>query len=354
MRHEYMLAALLLAGCASEQMPVLEPDVLPRVSALSCAGRAARNCKFINSPVKLSSKPVHLPDGPYPFFKTRNDLKFVDADGSLWIAPAGILTDGASIPPLFVAFIGNPRSKQFMNAATVHDSYCARSNANGPYYHTAPWQRVHRMFYDGLIASGTSPIKAKIMYAAVYLGGPRWKKVRKPPRRRAGMTGAPRSTRLARGGDGALRARLENGVTITAVSAGDLRAMQSDTPLPDIFPKERLIAAFKRAKAHIKASNPPINALEVYLTQIEHDLFRNRPVRPRPGRNFIPGRYIPEPGGDADDGSSQSRGNGHSGGGNSRDGGHSGGGNSRDGGHSGGGNSRNGGHSSTPGNALSQ
>ncbi len=299
MRHGYMLVALLLAGCASEQLPVLEPEVLPRVSAISCEGRAARNCKFINSPVKLSSRPIHLPGDPYPFFKTKNDLKFVDADGSMWVAPAGILTDGASIPPMFVPFIGNPRSKKFMNAATVHDSYCAKSNAGGPYYHTAPWQRVHRMFYDGLIASGTSPIKAKIMYAAVYLGGPRWKGVRKPPRRKAQMMPlAPRRTQLAQAGDGAMRTTLENGMTITAVSGRGLRGMQSDIPLPQLFAKARLIAAFKQAKAHIQTVNPPINDLEVYLTNLEHDLFKSRRPRHKPGQNFGPGQFSPESGGE--------------------------------------------------------
>ena len=302
MRYGYMLAAFLAAGCASEQMPLLESEATPPPAALSCEGQSASQCKFINSPVKLSSRAIHLPDSPYPFFKTRNELKFIDADGSQWIAPAGILTDGASIPPLFVSFIGSPRSKQFMNAATVHDSYCAESNRNGPYYHTARWQKVHHMFYDGLRASGTSPIKAKIMYAAVYLGGPRWKTVRKPGRKRkAEMT--PAAT------GGTRQAMLENGLTITA-AAGPGWA-QSDVPLPKLFSKERLISAFKQAKAHIKANNPSIGAVEVYLTRMEHDLSGTQtPPAKKPGRNFGPGQFSPDTGGGGEGGLGDDQGRG--------------------------------------------
>ncbi len=314
MRYGYVLTAIFVAGCASGEMPVLEPEVMPPVSAVSCEGRLASQCKFINSPVKLSARPIRLPDSPYPFFRTKNDLEFVDADGSMWVAPAGILTDGASIPPMFVPFIGNPRSKKFMNAATVHDSYCAKSNAGGPYYHTAPWQRVHRMFYDGLLASGTSPIKARIMYAAVYLGGPRWKGVRKPPRRKAQLAPTGPRIRMAMSRDDAIRVTLDENLTITAVSGRGLRGMQSDIPLPRLFPKERLIAAFKQAKAHIQAVNPPINDLEVYLTNLEHDLFKSRRPRNKPGQNFGPGQFSPEPGGEG----------GMDTGGRSRDGGHTG------------------------------
>jgi len=291
MRYGHVLVALFVAACASEEMPVIGSDTTPAVPTASCEGKSASQCKFINSPVKLSSKPLRLPDSPYPFFKTRNTLEFVDANGQEWIAPAGILTDGASIPPLFVSFIGNPRSKEFLNAATVHDSYCAESNRNGPYYHTAPWQEVHRMLYDALRVSGTPAIKAKIMYAAVYLGGPRWKGVRKPPaKRRAGL--APRTRQAAAQGG---LTQTKDGLTITATAGPGLRGMQADVPLTRLFSKQQLIAAFKRAKAHIEASNPSIADVEIYLTRLESDLSgpskrRNfRVAPPLPNRDDLGG-----------------------------------------------------------------
>jgi len=285
MRYGYMLIALLAAGCTAGDMPSLESGNAPAVPMASCEGQSASQCKFINSPVKLSSKPLRLPDSPYPFFKTRNTLEFVNAEGKVWIAPAGILTDGASIPPMFVGFIGDPRSKEFMNAATVHDSYCAESNRNNPYYHAAPWQEVHRMFYDALRVSGTPAIKAKIMYAAVYLGGPRWKGVRKVK----ADAGATLPVRMA---DAVFRATLDDGLTITAAGGPGLRSMQSDVPLPRIFSKAQLVEAFKKAKSYIEANNPPIGEVEIHLTRLETDLFDS--LTPRKKRNFKPRQRTPE------------------------------------------------------------
>ncbi len=288
MRYGYMLIALLVAGCTSGDMPALDSASAPKVPTASCEGKSAKQCKFINSPVKLSSKPLRLPDSPYPFFKTRNTLEFVNAEGKVWIAPAGILTDGASIPPMFVGFIGDPRSKEFMNAATVHDSYCAESNRNNPYYHAAPWQDVHRMFYDALRVSGTPPIKAKIMYAAVYLGGPRWKGVRKV---KAGLAPGRIPLRSVRTADAETRVTLDDGLTITPVGGPGLRSMQSDVPLPRIFSKAQLIDAFKKASSYIKANNPPIDEVEIQLTRLETELFDS--LNPRK-RNFKPKTRSPE------------------------------------------------------------
>ncbi len=83
-------------------------------------------------------------------------------------------TDGASIPGVFVPVIGNRLDSQHRDAAIVHDAYCSKDNEGTELYQTEPWEDVHRMFYEALLVNGTNPIKAKIMYAAVYLGGPRW------------------------------------------------------------------------------------------------------------------------------------------------------------------------------------
>jgi len=283
MRKYLFPLVLVLAGCAGDGASLLgvqssEDGVstasnVPTIRTVTCEGPARKNCKFINSPVKLSKRTWRFADSPYPYYRTRDDLKFVDAAQDVWIAPASTWTDGASIPPIFVPFLGDPRSRQFMNASTVHDAYCAKRNEGGPYYHTATWQEVHRMFYDGLLASGTSPLKARIMYAAVYLGGPRWKGVRTPPRRQA------------------LRVK---GVEVTpagrVIEDTGLRRLQSNVPLTALVPKDMLVAAFKRAKAHIEANNPPVDELEVYLTRMEMDLtgagrantrrnnFRARPI----------------------------------------------------------------------------
>ena len=291
MRWSHLFLALLLAGCTTADMAVLDAEMAAPVPAGipegSCEGPRLSQCKFINSPVKLSARPLKLPGELYPYFKTKNQLEFSDAENRVWIAPAGILTDGASIPVIFVPFFGSPRDRKFLNAATVHDSYCAKSNRNNSYYHAAPWQDVHRMFYDALLVSGTNSVKAKIMYAAVYLGGPRWKEVRSPKARRHAETGGGEAdTRLAENMRKRGHARLENGVVITAVAASVGRDMQSDTPLPSLYSRERLIAAFRRARSYIQANDPPIQYVEAYLTRLEQDMAEGRVPPARKNMNF--------------------------------------------------------------------
>jgi Protein of unknown function (DUF1353) len=92
---------------------------------------------------------------------------YTDPDGKLWIAPADSIIDGASIPQAFWSIIGGPFEGEYRNASVVHDVACDRRKD--------PWQAVHRMFYFACLCGGVEPSKAKIMYAAVYHFGPRWK-----------------------------------------------------------------------------------------------------------------------------------------------------------------------------------
>ena len=96
----------------------------------------------------------------------RNALEFVDPDKRLWRAEAGDLTDGASIPDWAQGFIGDPWDETYLKAAVLHDHYCVN--------HITSWRDTHLMFYNALLDLGVSSFKAKVMYYAVYLGGPRW------------------------------------------------------------------------------------------------------------------------------------------------------------------------------------
>lgn len=96
----------------------------------------------------------------------KNKLRFADPTGAVWEAKAGLVTDGASIPGIFQPFVGKPFEEDFIKAAVIHDHYCDR--------HVRPWRQTHRVFYEGLVAQGVSKAKAKVMYFAVYLGGPKW------------------------------------------------------------------------------------------------------------------------------------------------------------------------------------
>ena len=80
-------------------------------------------------------------------------------------------TDGASIPGWVQGITGDPFDSEFIKAAILHDHYCYKEN------HVRRWQDVHRMFYDALLIQGVSKFKAKMMYYAVLVGGPRWGKI---------------------------------------------------------------------------------------------------------------------------------------------------------------------------------
>jgi hypothetical protein len=94
------------------------------------------------------------------------DLRYTDPQGVVWMAAAKDKTDGASIPPWAQPLIGKPFDKSYIKAAVIHDHYCDR--------HVRPWRQTHRAFYDALVDQGLPVAKAKVMYFAVYLGGPKW------------------------------------------------------------------------------------------------------------------------------------------------------------------------------------
>ena len=144
-------------------------------SATVCGPEAGGTvCVFENAPARLGPEPVRVADKPHDYYPLLTEIRFVDADGLAWTAPRDTLTDGASIPDLFLPLFGDRRSVEFLSAAALHDAYCGAGNAHLATFHARGWEDTHRMLYDSLLANGTPETKAKIMFAAVYLGGPRW------------------------------------------------------------------------------------------------------------------------------------------------------------------------------------
>jgi hypothetical protein len=244
LKYPFLTALVALAACTSapDAARIAQNDVA--LTATPCDRADNPVCIFINSPVPLRQKPVRLFMRKNIFFPTAAPLEFIDARGRRWIAPESTLTDGASIPTLFVPMIGNPRSPEFINAAAMHDAYCGIGNEEGPKFHVKTWQEVHRMFYDALRVGGTPSIKAKIMYSAVYLGGPRW-------------TGTRAGTLVADE-----RARIEK------------RRSRYDRPLIQAgIPERLLIGKFREVMAFIRANDPSIAELESFLIREEHAMF---------------------------------------------------------------------------------
>jgi hypothetical protein len=94
------------------------------------------------------------------------DFSFIDSKQNRWTAPSNSTIDGTSIPPVFWSIVGGPYEGKYRNASVVHDVECQLKRE--------PWQTVHKMFYEACRAGGVRRLKALLMYAAVYLFGPRW------------------------------------------------------------------------------------------------------------------------------------------------------------------------------------
>lgn len=98
--------------------------------------------------------------------KLMKSFAYINAKGQHWRVPKHAEVDGASIPRPLWSLIGGPFEGKYRNASIVHDWFCD--------VRTRAWQGVHRMFHEGLLASGVGPRRAMLMYAAVSRFGPRW------------------------------------------------------------------------------------------------------------------------------------------------------------------------------------
>ena len=105
-------------------------------------------------------------DAPGSNMSLAEDFAYVDPTGKRWTAPAGLETDGASIPALLYPVVGHPFDSSYLRAAIVHDAACPSDFES--------WADAHLMFYHALLKCGLGETKAKVMYAAVYHFGPRW------------------------------------------------------------------------------------------------------------------------------------------------------------------------------------
>lgn len=147
------------------------------VSTIACFG-CSKSKPRPNAGVGFTPELITLKEVADSDLKELADEKlvFVDAAGGEWLAPKGTLTDGISVPRLALWLTDGRFAKESLKAAVVHDAHCQSENETRTpdQYRTKPWKTVHRMFYEACIAGGTFPLKAKILFAGVWLGGPRW------------------------------------------------------------------------------------------------------------------------------------------------------------------------------------
>ncbi|HET7512166.1 MAG TPA: DUF1353 domain-containing protein [Chthoniobacterales bacterium] len=95
------------------------------------------------------------------------DFSYTDPKGVVWVAPAGSVVDGASIPRSLWTFMGGPFEGRYRNASVLHDVAYTMQNR--------PPQDCDRMFYDAMRCSGVGAVEAKTMYYALLRFGWHWK-----------------------------------------------------------------------------------------------------------------------------------------------------------------------------------
>ena len=98
--------------------------------------------------------------------KLTEPFVYIDPRTKAWTAPKNAQADGASIPRLLWPIIGSPLFGLYRDASIIHDFYCSKRHER--------WKDVHRAFFEAMITSRVPFSLAKVMYAGVYLGGPRW------------------------------------------------------------------------------------------------------------------------------------------------------------------------------------
>lgn len=95
------------------------------------------------------------------------ELRYIDPQGVVWVAPAGSRVDGASVPRALWSFMGGPFEGKYRNASVLHDVAYDQKNK--------PWQDVDRMFYNAMRCSGVDAVSAKTMYYSLVRFGRHWK-----------------------------------------------------------------------------------------------------------------------------------------------------------------------------------
>jgi hypothetical protein len=141
-----------LAGCA--EIPPGQVVGTPNLYPAGCTTPGDGTCRVSNEVQYRPNQPGALLWQSEPY--EGRDLE-----------PIGT-TDGASIPQVMWSVIGTPYSPEFIRPAILHDHYTWPENR------IRPWRDTHRTFLYALLDEGVDPVRAYLMYYAVYVFGGHW------------------------------------------------------------------------------------------------------------------------------------------------------------------------------------
>lgn len=93
------------------------------------------------------------------------ELAFQDQDAKNWLAPAGSIVDGASIPRALWTVVGSPYTGDYRRASVVHD--VASVEAGGD---KKKRRAADRMFFHACRTGGCSIWQSIVLYLGVRIG----------------------------------------------------------------------------------------------------------------------------------------------------------------------------------------
>lgn len=189
-----------------------------------------------------------LPDGRR--MRVVEDFGFLDPDRKRWPVPVGAKVDGASIPKPLWSVIGGPFEGKYRDASVVHDWYCD--------VRTEPWRAVHRVFYNAMRASGVSESLAKLMYAGVYWGGPRWSETT-VDNARLGGTGRP----TVRGG--LVDALVMRGIVRASPFPGRPPKVLAEIESPSVPERQQAALELANLQVLIGSDNPSLDEIDMSI-----------------------------------------------------------------------------------------
>jgi hypothetical protein len=103
--------------------------------------------------------------------RLQNDFTYYDQYEKAWTAPAGTLTDGASIPCILWSLIGDRSDARYFRAAIVHDYFCEKADESQTKEERCKYrEQVDKMFRQACICCGSGETLAGLLFIGVRIG----------------------------------------------------------------------------------------------------------------------------------------------------------------------------------------